>query len=89
MKKKPVLLAALTLAVTVLAACGNNTQSSETPSASNQATSTQSSQKTDTFTYAIGGDPNSTNPINTSDRWGLTYANVIFSPLVRVHGDGL
>lgn len=88
MKKKPVLLAALTLAVTVLAACGNNTQSSETPSASNQATSTQSSQKTDTFTYAIGGDPNSTNPINTSDRWGLTYANAIFSPLVRVHGDG-
>ena len=41
-----------------------------------------------TFTYAIGGDPSSTNPINTSDRWGLTVTNIVYSPLIVVEGDG-
>ncbi len=34
------------------------------------------------------GDPSSTNPINTSDRWGLTVTNMIYSPLVTVEADG-
>ena len=41
-----------------------------------------------TFTYAIGGDPSSTNPINTSDRWGLTVTNIVYSPRIVVEGDG-
>ncbi len=45
-------------------------------------------QADDTFTYAISGDPLSINPITTSDRWGLTTTNMIFSPLIRVEGDG-
>ncbi|MBG9980485.1 ABC transporter substrate-binding protein [Facklamia lactis] len=45
-------------------------------------------QESDTFTYAISGDPMSTNPLNASDRWGLTYTNMIFSPLMRVNEDG-
>ena len=45
-------------------------------------------QADDTFTYTISGDPLSINPITTSDRWGLTTTNMIFSPLIRVEGDG-
>lgn len=42
----------------------------------------------DSFTYAISGDPSSLNPINVSDRWGLTVTNMIYSPLVRIESDG-
>lgn len=80
MKKK--LLTSILSAVTVLtlAACGSSNSSTETASSS--------AASSDTFTYAIDGDPSSTNPINTSDRWGLTFANLIYSPLVRVEADG-
>ncbi|MDR1386777.1 MAG: ABC transporter substrate-binding protein [Propionibacteriaceae bacterium] len=44
--------------------------------------------QTDTFTFAISGDPSSLNPINTGDRWGLTTTNVVYSPLARVEADG-
>ncbi|MDR6868373.1 peptide/nickel transport system substrate-binding protein [Microbacterium resistens] len=40
------------------------------------------------FTYVIASDPSSTNPINASDRWGLTFSNIVYSPLARVEGDG-
>lgn len=76
-KKNRILAGALALLVTVVTACGTKTQSTTT-----------SNQDKDTFTYAISGDPSSTNPINVSDRWGLTYTNMIFSPLIRVAGDG-
>lgn len=62
-----------------LAACG---------SGSSTTTSSTTTADSSTFTYAISGDPSSMNPINTSDRWGLTVANMIFSPLVAVDGDG-
>lgn len=42
----------------------------------------------DSFTYAISGDPSATNPINASDRWGLTINNMIYSPLVIIETDG-
>ena len=42
----------------------------------------------DTFTYGISGDPTSLNPVTVSDRWGLTTINMIYSPLVRIEGDG-
>nr|WP_242461344.1 ABC transporter substrate-binding protein [Weissella confusa] len=44
--------------------------------------------KSDTFTYAISGDLESTNPIATSDRWGLTFDNIQYSPLFHVAEDG-
>ncbi|WP_433675869.1 ABC transporter substrate-binding protein [Microbacterium gorillae] len=40
------------------------------------------------LTYVISSDPTSTNPINLNDRWGLTFANIVYSPLARVEGDG-
>ncbi|MDO4679709.1 MAG: ABC transporter substrate-binding protein [Aerococcus sp.] len=43
----------------------------------------------ETFTYAIDGDPSSLNPINTSDRWGLTVTNMMYSPLIRIENDGM
>jgi peptide/nickel transport system substrate-binding protein len=42
------------------------------------------SNATGTFTYAISSDPTSLNPINTGDRWGLTFANIVFEPLARI-----
>lgn len=79
-KKKWLSLGLVTLGL-VLAACGNGDNAST--SDSNAA-----AKSSDTFTYAIGGDPSSINPINTSDRWGLTVSNMIFSPLVAIDGDG-
>ncbi|MDT2835002.1 ABC transporter substrate-binding protein [Vagococcus carniphilus] len=60
-----------------LTACGSN--KTEAP---------KEKKDKDTFTYAINGDPTSLNPINVSDRWGLTTTNMIYSPLVRIEGDG-
>lgn len=45
-------------------------------------------QEEDTFTYAISGDPFTTNPIIAQDRWGLTFTNMVFSPLMRLNSDG-
>lgn len=44
--------------------------------------------KSDTFTYAISSDLESTNPITTSDRWGLTFDNIQYSPLFHVEENG-
>ncbi|MGT2799934.1 ABC transporter substrate-binding protein [Streptococcus marmotae] len=79
MKKKVLTGILSAVAVLALAACGASKSSQETRSSSADST---------TFTYAIDGDPSSTNPINTSDRWGLTLTNFIYSPLVRVEADG-
>lgn len=77
MKKNKLFIGALALIVAVTTACSSKSTN----------TTTTSSDK-DTFTYAISDDPSSTNPINVSDRWGLTMTNMIYSPLVRVEGDG-
>ncbi|WP_288395094.1 ABC transporter substrate-binding protein [uncultured Vagococcus sp.] len=66
--------AVLALALT---ACGSN--KTEAP---------KEKKDKDTFTYGISGDPTSLNPVTVSDRWGLTTANMIYSPLVRIEGDG-
>ena len=81
MKKKWLAGLLSTVAVVTLAACASGGSSTTTSSSS-------SSADTETFTYAINGDPSSTNPINTSDRWGLTLTNFIYSPLIRVEADG-
>ncbi|HPJ00331.1 MAG TPA: ABC transporter substrate-binding protein, partial [Enterococcus sp.] len=65
-----------------LAACSSGGNTNDT------ANSSSTKADDSTFTYAISGDPSSTNPINTSDRWGLTVTNIIYSPLVIVEGDG-
>lgn len=82
MKKKLLTGILSTVAVLSLAACGGNSSSS---TKSSQAASAGDPE---TFTYAIDGDPSSTNPINTSDRWGLTLTNILYSPLIRVEADG-
>lgn len=64
-------------ATMALASCSTQSATSNTSTVNNQ-----------TFTYAISGEPSSTNPITTSDRWGLTVTNMIYSPLIRVEGDG-
>lgn len=79
MKKKIVAGLLSSLAVLTLAACGSQPSTSSSKGQSGNP---------ELFTYAIDGDPSSTNPINTSDRWGLTLTNIIFSPLIRVEADG-
>lgn len=66
-----------------LAACS-------TSSSPNKATTskTETTKDASSFTYAISGNPASLNPINTSDRWGLTVTNMIYSPLVAIETDG-
>ena len=78
MKKKLISGLFVAAAIVSLAACGS----------SESTTTSSSSADTETFTYAIDGDPSSTNPINTSDRWGLTLTNFLYSPLIRVEADG-
>lgn len=76
MKKK--FLGLIIASVVVFAACGKN----------DSTTTTTEKKDKDTFTYAISGDPSSLNPINVSDRWGLTATNLVYSPLVRIEEDG-
>lgn len=78
MDKKWLLGATALVATAVLVGCG----SKEAPKAAKEK------KDKDTFTYAISGDPSSMNPINVGDRWGLTVTNLIYSPLVRIEGDG-
>ena len=77
MKKNKLFIGALALVMSVVTACSSKTQNTIT-----------TSQDKDTFTYAISDDPSSTNPIKVSDRWGLTMTNIIYSPLIKVNGDG-
>lgn len=78
-KRRLIAPAALVLAATIgLAACA---QGGAAPDAGGGAATGQ-------FSYAIASDPTSLNPINVSDRWGLTVTNLVYSPLARVEGDG-
>lgn len=81
MKKRWLLSLLLAVAVFSLIACTSNGRDGISSSSTKSVDS-------ETFIYAINGDPSSTNPINTSDRWGLTLTNFIYSPLVRVEADG-
>ncbi len=80
MEKKWV-LGAVVLATFALTGCKSD-------NGTTKSTEANSKKDKDTFTYAISGDPTSLNPITTSDRWGLTVTNMIYSPLVRIEGDG-
>lgn len=77
-KRRYGLAAVLAAAALAITACAPTTS---TPDESGAAS-------TGTFTYVIASDPSSLNPINVSDRWGLTVTNLIYSPLARVEGDG-
>jgi peptide/nickel transport system substrate-binding protein len=79
--KRKSILFSFVLGGLLLGACGGNGQT-------NESTTIQAPEQKESFTYAISGDPSSTNPINTSDRWGLTMNNIIYSPLVAVETDG-
>lgn len=45
-------------------------------------------QASDTFTYVVTEDPQSTNPLTAADRGGYMYKNLIYSPLVKTLTDG-
>ncbi|TXK06423.1 ABC transporter substrate-binding protein [Microbacterium mitrae] len=77
-------IAAIAAAGLLLSGCTSSTP--ETSGESDGGSTSASSNAT--FTYAIGGDPMSMNPINLSDRWGLTFANIVYLPLARVEADG-
>ncbi|MDO4814302.1 MAG: ABC transporter substrate-binding protein [Gemella sp.] len=79
MKKKFWLTTLLSLTAAFTVACSTGDKATNT---------TPTSGNKDQFTYAISADPTVTNPLRTTDRWGLTYTNMIFSPLVRIEGDG-
>ncbi|GAA2986057.1 peptide/nickel transport system substrate-binding protein [Microbacterium terrae] len=80
MTKRRFALAAITAAAALaITACAPTTS---TPDADGDSAATGE------FTYVIASDPSSLNPINVSDRWGLTVTNLIYSPLARVEGDG-
>lgn len=83
MKKRKWLTAALVTLTLGLAGCAATTSTQQ-----NGAQTATTQANANVFTYAIPGDPTSTNPINTSDRYGLTIANMIYSPLVRIQANG-
>lgn len=80
LKKIKGLVFGLLIGTVLLGACAKGEETKET--------TVENSGEKETFTYAISGDPSSTNPINTSDRWGLTMNHLIYSPLVSVETDG-
>lgn len=44
----------------------------------------------DSFSYAIGGDPgNNVNVITTNDRWGLMTVKMVYSPLFMYNAEGI
>lgn len=77
MKRKHVLLLIISLFL-LLISCGSK----------NETNTVQSNGQPDTFVYAIDANPGSTNPITSSDRWGLTFVNTVYSPLTIVNGKG-
>lgn len=76
--EKKWLLGMTAVVALALTACGSNKTEEKATEKTNK----------DTFTYAINGDPTSLNPINVSDRWGLTTTNMVYSPLLRISADG-
>ena len=80
MKKRFLTLLTLGL-VLALAACGGGSAAENSPSGEAPAGSR-------TFTYAISGNPMSTNPVVVNDRFGLTFANMVYSPLARLNAEG-
>ncbi|MDO4814186.1 MAG: ABC transporter substrate-binding protein [Gemella sp.] len=79
MKKKKLLFSALlslTAAITVACSTGDKVS---TPA---------SSTGKDQFVYALQSDPTDINPVTTTNREGLTFVNMIYSPLIRIEADG-
>lgn len=79
-KKRFGLTALIAAAALALTACAAGTGTDSDTGSDSAATGS--------LTYVIGGDPSSLNPINVSDRWGLTTTNIVYSPLARIEGDG-
>ncbi|MDR0594674.1 MAG: ABC transporter substrate-binding protein [Bifidobacteriaceae bacterium] len=77
------ILSLLVAAPLALAGCGNDGADGGGGGASEDAST---GAKTGAFTYVISSDPTSLNPINTGDRWGLTFANIVYQPLARIDG---
>lgn len=88
MKRRLSVVSGALVAALALAACGGG---DTTTPADDETTADETSDADggdDTLTFVIGGDPMSLNPINVSDRWGLTTTNIVYSPLARIEPDG-
>lgn len=82
------LLASLTVAACSSPADVDGDASSSATGDSDATDSAATDAASGALTFAISSDPTSLNPINTSDRWGLTTANLVYSPLARIEPDG-
>jgi len=72
---------------------GNSSSKQEESQGTDKETDSESGdqeENSDTFTYAVAGDPGETvNVITTSDRWGLNAIKLIYSPLFMNNADGI
>ena len=89
-------LMAMTMAASLLSACGGAVVEEAPPSEAAATTAgntaeggTDSAPSGSTFTYAIAGDTGNTlNPLTADDRYGLMTCKVIYSPLYYINLDG-
>ena len=83
--KKRLMMLSFALAA-VLAACGRGDTAQQPDDVNHQEAPAAVGNAA--FTYAISGNPLSTNPVIVSDRFGLTFANMVYSPLARLDASG-
>lgn len=87
---------ALSMAASVLSACGGSVVEEAAPSDSQTAAAGESSAAAaattsggSSFTYAIAGDTGNTlNPLTADDRFGLMTCKVLYAPLYYISLDG-
>lgn len=89
-RKTAALIGAALLASATLVACNSpaDVEEETASSATEEGTTGGEAAASGALTFAISSDPLSLNPINISDRWGLTTANLVYSPLARIEPDG-
>lgn len=71
----------LILTIGLLTACNRN---AEDASENNDNQTVETTNGDSNFVLAISGNPMSTNPIIVGDRFGLTFNNMVYSPLARI-----
>jgi len=69
------------LTIGVLTACNRDT---ETTLETNEGQTVETTNGESNFVMAISGNPMATNPIVVGDRFGLTFTNMVYSPLARI-----
>lgn len=78
-------------AIAMMASCSAPQNVDDTGTATgsgSEPAGTEPAASSGQFVYGISGDPTSTNPLNVSDRWGLTVTNIVYSPLAHLDDEG-